>query len=380
MRRHLLFILLSSFLLPFFASAESENQSAGGRFPVIQASLDDGFYVLAEQQARGELLLASSEADRLAATQLMAQALWGQRRYSEMLQLLAPEGNSPGMAYWRARAYFELSNYSDALGALNGAEETLAGSAYASAALRLKGRLFQQSGDLENAAAVYKQFVAEFPDDAAATDNVLDLADVYMAQKRFSEARALYEVLLKEAGEADSQLARLKLAHVLYSTGDAEDVGAARGMLTALADDESVRLAVRIDACIELSALEDRCGEPEASEVALLRGIGLAPDVRLRVSLKLALARKRLAAGNVPSALKLLEECRAEAPDEVVAAELQLEKAGALLQGGQFAEAVDAYQVYLDVSDDPDGGGESLSGECVGAVEFEALCGSGGAV
>ena len=65
--------------------------------------------------------------------------------------------------------------------------------------------------------------------------------------------------------------------------------------------------------------------------------------------------RMLLRDGDTTEALKLLEQCRAEAPNEDVAAELQLEKAEALLQAKQFENAVDAYQIYLDVGNDPDG-------------------------
>ena len=55
------------------------------RFPIIRASLDDGFYSLAEQQARGVLRENPSEEDSNEALLLLTHALWGQKRFSEML-------------------------------------------------------------------------------------------------------------------------------------------------------------------------------------------------------------------------------------------------------------------------------------------------------
>ncbi|MBN2786566.1 MAG: tetratricopeptide repeat protein [Pontiellaceae bacterium] len=365
MRHYLSAILLFFALLPLVESGAQEvlGNPSSERFPVIQSSLDDGFYVLAEQQARGVLLSGPSEEERRDAALLMAHALWGQKRFSEMLQLLMSEGNGPGVAYWRARAYFELRRYDEALATIESGEEGLKGTLYAPAALRLKGRLQELSGKLNDAAASYKLFASLYPTGPGINDNMLDLADVYLAQERYADAKALYEVLLKDPEEPGARLAQLRLAHLLYTTGSDEDVDAAREMLMVLVDDDMVRLASRIDACIELSALEEHAGRDDEAVAALRKGIALSPDARLRVSLKLALAQKILSGGDVAAALKLLEECRTEAPDERVAAELQLEKAGALLKGERFADAVDAYQVYLDVSDDSEGLAEAYMGK-----------------
>lgn len=328
---------------------------ANERFPNIQASLDDGFYSLAEQQARGVLLAEPNETDRREATVLLSHALWGQKRYSEMLRLLMGEDNGPDMAYWRARAYFELRQYDNAQDALLAGDEGLAGTPYAPAALRLRGQMEQLMGHLKEAEKTYKQFASDYPRHADAVDNMLDLADVYLAQERYADAKTLYEALLKETGETGAQLARLKLAHVLYTTGNTEDVATARTLLESIGGDATVRLAYRIDAYVDLAALEEKAGRFKESVASMHKGIVLSPDARLRVRLKLSLARMFLRADDIPGALKLLEECRVEAPDERVAAQLQLEKAGALLQAERFEDAAEAYQVYLDVADDPDG-------------------------
>ncbi len=344
------------------AAAEIANPSSL-RYPTIQASLDDGFYSLAEQQARGVLLAEPEEPDRREATLLLAHALWGQKRYSEMLQLLMAEDNGADMAYWRARAYFELRQFNNALDALLAGDEGMAGTPYAPAAMRLRGRMQQLAGQLNEAENTYQQFARDYPRHADSVQNLLDLADVYLAQERYAEARTLYESLLKGSDISGAHLAQLKLAHVLYVQGDEQDVESARAMLSALAADSTVRLSYRIDAYVDLAALEEQAGRFEESVENLRKGIALSPDARLRVNLKLALARMFLRMEDVPGALRLLEECRTEAPDEKIAAELQLEKARALLQAGRFDESDQAYQVYLDVASDPDGLAQAYMGK-----------------
>ncbi len=358
MQPYPLSILTVLSLLCAAASAIAEApvpSAASARLPNIQASLDDGFFMLAEQQARGVLRSEPTEADGRKAALLLAHALWGQKRYSEMLGLLKGYNEALGFAYWRARANFELKRYDAVLKILDDAGEGMAGSRYAPSILRLKGRTEQLAGRLDAAEATFLRFAKEFPDHPEYIENQFDLATVYARQKKIPEAIATYEGLADGENKHAAQRARLKLAHLLYTQGAGENFDAARGLLSGLATNSSTRLAYRIDACIDLSALEEKAGDPAAALASLRQAVALSPDALQRVPLKLSLARMLLRTGDADGALKLLEECRAEAPNEILAAELQLEKAGALLQAKRYKEADQAYQIYLDVADNSTG-------------------------
>lgn len=342
---------------------ESVSLPENQRFPNIQASLDDGFYALAEQQARGVLVANPSKEEAHDAILLLAHALWGQKRYSEILGFLIDAEPGPGVAYWRARACYELRQYDQGLVALADNGMTSDDRSYKPASIRLKGRMEQLSGKLEAAEKTYKQYAKEFPRQPDAVDNQLDLAEVCLAQSRQDEALSIYMALTAGEDQRGVQLGQLKLAHLLYTSGSEESVEAARDLLVTLAANGEARTAYRIDAYVDLAALEEAAGRFKESVNAMRKGIALSPDARQRVSLKLSLARMLLRADDVFGALKLLEECRTEAPDESVAAELQLEKAGALLQARRYQEANDAYQVYLDVADDPDGLSQAYFGK-----------------
>lgn len=348
-------IVLSLLCLAGPAVAEDPGPaSASARFPNIKASLDDGFFVLAEQQARGVLRSDPRDDEAREAVLLLAHALWGQKRYSEMLDLLARYNGDPGYVYWRARANFELRRYADALLIIDDAKN-LAGSPYAPPMLRLKGYIEQLTGRIDAAEATFQQFAKAFPQHPEWVENQFDLAAILTRQKRIPEAISIYEALIENKNKEDSQRARLKLAHVLYTQGAAENFDDARDLLSGLATNNLTRLAYRIDAYVDLAALEEKAERrPEAME-ALRQAADLSPDARQRVPLKLLRVRMLLRDDDTDAALKLLEQCRAEAPNEAMAAELQLEKAGALLQAKRFAESDDAYQVYLDVANDPAG-------------------------
>lgn len=358
MRKNALSILIGSMLLCTAAATLADDpvpNPASARFPNIKASLDDGFFVLAEQQASGVLRAEASPEEEHEAVLLLAHALWGQKRYSEMLDLLERYNGDPGYVYWRARANFELKRYDIALQCFANAGEEMEKSRYAPAELRLKGHIQQLTGSLDAAEATYLYFAKTFPQHGERIENQFDLADVYTLQKKIPEAIAIYEALAAESSKNVVQRAQLKLAHVLYTQGAAENFDSARNLLSGLATNTATRLVYRIDAWVDLSALEEKDGKRPASMDALREAIALSPDARQRVPLKLALVRILLRDGDTASALKLLEECRAEAPNEAMAAELQLEKAEALLQAKRHKEAAEAYQVYLDVAADAEG-------------------------
>ena len=364
MRNTRLSILLFTLSIALASGAQdSVPDPAGQRFPNIQASLNDGFYALAEQQARGVLREGPGDAEERDALLLLAHALWGQKRYSEMIAMLRGRDDEPGYVYWRSRAFFELHDYEEALSVLDAGRDALSESRYEPVSLRLRGRAQHLSGGFAEAESAYEAFAKTYPEHADALDNQFDLAHVYILQKRIPEAMAIYEILSKGDDRNAAQRARLKLAHVLYTEGAQENFDRARALLSTLAQNGDARLVYRIDACIDLAALEEKAGNSGPAVEALKQGIALSPDANQRVPLKLALARMLLREDDTSGALKLLEECRTEAPNESIAADLQLEKAGALLQAKRYADAGEAYQVYLDVADDPSGIAKAYMGK-----------------
>jgi predicted negative regulator of RcsB-dependent stress response len=307
-------LFAASLLFAHLAGAqEPAPQSMGSLLPNVKASLDDGFFALAEQQARGILRSDADEGKKHEATLLLAHALWGQKRYSEMLALLKGNPGDPGFAYWRARANFELKRNDAALKILSGTD--LAGSPYAPAALRLEGRIDILAGKPAEAEAAFRGFASNFPNHPDWAANQFDLAEAYTLEKKIPEAIAVYDALTRGKDGRVEQRARLKLAHLLYTQGAEENLEPAREMLAGLATNSATRLAYRIDAFLDLSSLEDRANNRPAAIAALRQAIALSPDALQRVPLKMSLARMLLRDGDTAAALKLLVECRTEAPN-----------------------------------------------------------------
>lgn len=358
MRSYPLSILVFCLLLSVAAPADAADKvvsPVGERLPNVKASIDDGFFALAEQQARGVLRADPDDETRHEAVLLLAHALWGQKRYTEMLDMLEGRGDRAGYVYWRTRARYELRQYGAALMEMEGADPGMKGSAYAPAGLRLQGHVEQRLGWLDVAEATYRRFLKLYPDHGERVANLFDLAEVLVLQAKVPEALAVYGMLAEEKNARASQRARLKQAHLLYTESAVEDFETARSLFSELATNDHNRLAFRIDAFVDLAALEEKADDQTAAAAALQEAIALSPDARQRVPVKLALARLLLRNGDASTALKLLEECRAEVPNETLAAQLQLEKAAALLQAGRYKEADEAYQIYLDVAADEEG-------------------------
>ena len=334
--------------------AETIPEPNDTRFPKIKASLDDGFFSLAEQQACGVLRSAPNAGERRTATLLLAHAFWGQKRYSELLALVRDCGDDPGLIYWKARALFELRQYEKAGALLKAKEASAKGSSYEPGWLRLRGRIALAAGDPKEAGAAFESFEQRFSSHPEAVENRFDWATALIRQGRREEAARLYETLAKTPGRT-AWRADLQRAGLLCEASESNDCERAWGLLTNLATNETADLLYRIDAYVDLAKLDERLGNVDKAAEALRLAADLSPDARQRVPLKLSLVRLLHRSGKTAEALKLLEACRAEVPNERLAMELQLEKAKLLLREKRHAEAAEAYQVYLEVADDPKG-------------------------
>ena len=359
MRNYYLFILL--FLSCFggglsFSAERFIPLPQQIKFPNIKQALDDGFYTLAEQQARSILKTTTSESEAREATLFLAHALWGKRSFIDLSDLMNSKNPlDPGFTYWKVRAYFELKQDIKTLKTIR-LHPISPMSVYAPSILRIEGRSELRMGELKKAEELFRLFAKKYPTHPEYIDNQFDLAEVLMLQKQISKAVLICTTLSKSSDKDIKQRARIKQARLLYLQSSKEDFTAmARTLLTELGKDPTVFLANRIDAYIELAALEEKVGNKREAIDALQQAAILSPDAHQRVPIKLSIVQMLLKNNDTTGALKLLEQCRTEAPNEEIAAKLQLAKADALFQLKRYPEATDAYQIYLDVATNPFG-------------------------
>lgn len=321
----------------------------------IEAALEDGLYPLAEQQLWESLSIKSTPDTEAALTVLLVRALAGQQKFADAIILADESAGLPGqdaLAYWRARALFESGNSASVSQAL---EKVPAGSKYRPAAVRLKGRAELAANDLQSAQKTFETFRDQFPTDEDAAQNLFDLAEMYLAGSKKSESiRTLHELLERFPNHALADNARLQLARQLISGGNPDDLKEASALLTALGACETAHARLRSAAWTELSALEQRAGNPLAAVDALAKAEKLTGETALRIRQKASRAGLLIDENKTKEAFLLFDEAIKEAPNTDTAAGILILKAEALLKTQQFAAAEKTFQAGLDITINPE--------------------------
>jgi len=320
----------------------------------IEAALEDGLYPLAEQQIWESLSTQRQPDEEAALTILMIRALIGEHKFDEAVVLADESSTLPrpdAFTYWRARALFEKADFNAVFQALETLHED---STYASAALRLKGRTEQASGDFKAAQNTFEAFRKQFPTDENAAQNLLDLAAIYLERSKKSDStKALRELLEHFPDHALAAATRLELARQLVSAGSKDELSEAAALLTALGSSGTAPPRLRSAAWVELSALEQRAGNSSAAAEALAKAEQLTSEAALRARQKAARANLLIEQNKPKEAFPLFDEAVKESPDTATAAEMLVQKAEALLKTQQIAAAEKAFQAGLDITADP---------------------------
>jgi TolA-binding protein len=322
-----------------------------------EEALRDELYPLAEQHIWHALSLEHTLAQEADLTLLLLRALSGQRRFDEAVILADESSHLPhqdAFIYWRARALFEASRPDAALQTLESHAALLERSAFAPAALRLQSRIEQSQNNLRAALRTCELFRRRFPADENAAQNLLDLAALYLERSRKNDARlALEELLERFPAHPLAGSARLELARQLISEDGVEDRPRATALLAELGADPAAPARLRSAAWVELSALEQRAGNPAAAADALAKAEQLTGEAALRARQKAARANLLIEENKLKEAFALFDEAVKETPDTATAAEILLQKAEALLKTQQTAEAEQAFQACLDITATP---------------------------
>lgn len=330
----------------------------------IEAALQDELYPLAEQQIREALRVDRPAEEKAALTLLLIRALTGQKKFDDAMTAIDESAALPrqdAFTYWRARALFEKGDSSAVFQTL---EKIPAGSTYAPAALRLRGRTELSANNLKAAQQTFESFRKQFPDDENAAQNLLDLAGVYLKRsKESSSIKTLHELLEHFPKCALADTARLELARELIADGGRNERNEASALLNTLGATEAAHPRLRIAALVELAALEQHAGRAAAAADALLKTETLTGETVLRIRQKTARANLLTEEGRTKEAFALFDEAIKESPDAPLAAEVLIQKAEALLKVKQYPAAEQAFQAYLNVTTDPAAQTRALTGK-----------------
>ena len=275
--------LLAFALLPARAAADPAAVLTAAR-----AALEDGLNEVAAKQLESRLpalTAGSAEADET--TVLLAQALYHQGRYRDMLARLADRGGKPragkyagAIVYWRALARYELDDAAGALGEVQEFAVRYAGSPYVPRALRLQAWCHLKLGRAEAALDAFARFDQAYGTTPEGADNLLDWGKALLAAGRWTGAREVFERLLaKQPGAAAAQETRFWLARALIGEGKGD---AAWNLLSVMAEDAATRADRRTEAWLALAELNAARTNFEAAAAAAAKGFELAPTPELK--------------------------------------------------------------------------------------------------
>lgn len=120
--------------------------------------------------------------------------------------------------FYFAENYFAEGRYKEALTRYNFAE----GKDERFNAMAVYGKAYSyfNSGDYDNSASVFSDFIRKFRNDPRVEDARLRLADSYYGSKNFSAASRIYEEIFKRgAADSDNPYTRYQYAQALYKSG-----------------------------------------------------------------------------------------------------------------------------------------------------------------
>ena len=317
----------------------------------IESAVNDGLYSLAEQQIWRALSLNRTLEEETDLNILLVRTLTGQKRFDEAV-ILAEESShlekQDAFDYWKAYALFAAGSYDRVFQTLEQMPEK---SSFAPAALRLLGRARHAAKQLKEAEAVYEQFSKRFADDPDAEQNLLDLATVQLERNRPSAAEDTMKTLLEQFPESRlADTVRLLLARRLIAGGKKDELERASGLLKQLGANEHASARLRLSAWMELSALEQKTGQPGAASDALVQSEALTTENALLVRQKATRAHLKLDEDQPDEALKLFDEAVQAAINDDLSAEVLVQKAEVLLARNDFTGAEAAFQSVLNVT------------------------------
>lgn len=327
-----------------FGAAAVSAQAASNELEIARRALGDENWYTAERRAG---IASSLPGLRDEARLVQLEALARSRRVAEIPSRLESWGNPAGepFRYWRAFALAETGKRDEARALL---KAKFAEPAFALLAERLAARIEREAGNTDAACAHFAAAAAMLPSNAVArTDNAVEWARARLAS---GDSKGALAVLEKEgAVEAKGRAgdaARLFAAEIAFGDGDAKMARKLRERILSAgagADEEAF-----VRASLAIADDEWRSGATNAALVHASNAVARAARRDLKSAAGFGLGFMELAVPSLrTNGMARVNETVRAAPDAPGAADALMRLAGALLDGGDAAEALKAYDLFL---------------------------------
>ncbi len=326
-----------------------------------KAALEDELYDLAQKKIEQGLKTgALTPAEQLESEILLAQALHGQKRYRNMLDLLAAgkeraAGTAQAAAfdYWIALAHFELGEWGRALNCLADFEQRYPLSPYQPRGLRLRAWSCLRLGRQAEAIACFTRFAERYGNSPEGPANLLDGSKALIAAGQLETARNVLETLAAlERNDRIGQEGRSLLGRV-YAAEKKWD--AARKTVQPLSAGKNVPDELRAAAFFVLADVAEAQSNRVEALGLLDQCAGQAADPALKREVNLRKGRLLLAMGKIDEGVALVRGFVAAQSTNAAARSVQLQLAEDLLARGLNEKALAEFQNFLETFSDPDG-------------------------
>lgn len=346
--------------------------TAGGTLDPLttsRAALEDELYELAERECEQFIKTAAKkDAQRPEAYTLLAQALYGQGRYQDLLTRLEKQLNAapdsahhPALIFWYAMSEYRTGRARTALERIADFDTTYPTSTELPRVRRLRAWCLVRMGQTKEAITAFEGYDKAHPDDAERAQNLLDWSKILISADQLDDARiTLARILDQYATSATALRARYWLAQLQAETGEWDR---ALTNLHGIAQNTIATPGAITEAWLSIADIhESRRGLSDAV-VALEQALGSAPNVSASNNTFVILGQLLLRMDRIEDGIAYLKRFITAATDDPLAPRMQLKLSQALLDKGIHDRAAEEYQHYLDSFTDDDGHAQALYGK-----------------
>ncbi len=333
-----------------------------------RTALEDELYDVAYAKLTQYLQKATTPEERREGILMLAQTLYGQKRYQDMLQLLEQnrklaDGSSQADAFefWLAMANFEKERWAQVVVACRLLDQQYPQSQYRSRALRLQAWSLVKQGETNAAVACFARFADLYENTPEGPANRLDWAETLINAGRINAAREVLEHMPSTNPETRVGQEHLSMLGRIYLNERAWNK--ARTAYTPLANLRNVPDEYRAMALLSLTEIAAAQTNLVEALSLLDRGIEQLSDPTLKGICNLRKGKLLLKMDKPEEGIALVRSFVVAQSTNTLAREVQLELAQTLLDKGLSDKALRDFQNYLETFSDPAGTARAQQGK-----------------
>lgn len=325
-----------------------------------RAALEDELYDVAHAKLTNYLHKVHAPAEQSEGIILLAQTMYGQKRYQDMLQLLEQNrkladdsAHADSFEFWLAMANFEQERWAEVASTCRLLDQQYPNSPYHPRSLRLQAWALIKLGEINAAETCFKRFMDLYETTPEGPLNRLDWAAMLIDAGRIDAARQVLEHMPKTNPETRIGQEHLNMLGRTYLKE--HDWGKAHDVYTPLITLRNVPEEYRATAFLALAEIAEAQTNLVEAFRLVERGSEQLTDPTLKGICNLRKGKLLLKMDKTEEGITLIRSFVIAQSTNALAREVQLELAQTLLDQGLADKALRAFQNYLETFSDPAG-------------------------